>query len=90
MMSAIKELAVGLLASKKFAALVVGLLASLVQIPLIRWAKLPEEQAMSIAGSVSTKIVAAVSAYLIGQGLADQGKEKAKVEAKALAEAKSV
>lgn len=59
-----------LLKSKKFQALVVGLLVLLVQqyIPGLDEAK-------------TTEVVALIVAYIIGQGLADFGKEKAKVEA---------
>jgi len=38
---------------------------------------LPEEQ----AADLSTKLVALVASYMIGQGVADHGKEAAKIEA---------
>lgn len=55
--------------SKKFQALLVGLIVLLLQqyIPGVDEAK-------------ATEIVALVVAYIIGQGLADFGKEKAKLE----------
>ncbi len=73
MVEAIKEMLKGLAGSKKFAALVAGLLATL----LVSKLGLPEEQ----AADLSTKLVALVASYMIGQGVADHGKEAAKIEA---------
>ncbi len=75
MKDALKTLATGLLRSKKFAALVTGLLVMLAVYPLTRWAGMDEAGAKEIALPLATKIVAMVSAYLIGQGAADFGKE---------------
>ncbi len=60
--------------SKKARALIVGLLA-LAIIPL--GAKI----GMDVDKELIEKGVVLISAYLLGQGLADLGKEKAKVEA---------
>ena len=78
MSSALKSLATGLLGSRKAAALLVGLLATLLQIPLIQWLDMPQEKAVELATTISTQIVALVSAYIVGQGVADHGKEKVK------------
>lgn len=59
-----------LLKSKKFQALLVGLLVLLVQ-----------QYIPGLDETKATEVVALVVAYIIGQGLADFGKEKAKVEA---------
>lgn len=64
-----KELAKSLLGSKKFVAMLVGLLAV-----LLTRIGLDEE----MSKDVSLKVMAIVSAYLVGQGMADVGKEAAK------------
>ena len=40
----------------------------------------PEDQAHELSAGASVKVTAMVSAYVLGQGVADLGKEKAKVE----------
>jgi len=72
-----------LLGSKKFIALLVGLLASVITPLLISQIGMDPAEATAFAAGVSTKIAAMVSAYMVGQGLADNGKEKAKIEAAA-------
>jgi uncharacterized protein involved in cysteine biosynthesis len=61
---------VDILKSKKFQALLVGLIVVIVQqyIP-----GLDETKALEVVGLIS--------AYILGQGFADWGKEKAKIEA---------
>jgi hypothetical protein len=66
------ELLRDLTRSKKFASLVLGVVAS-------AGARLGLDAAT--AESVSQAIVALVGCYLVGQGVADHGKERAKVEA---------
>lgn len=61
-----------LLKSKKFQALLVGLIVLLLQ----QW--IP-----GINETQATEVVALIVAYIIGQGLADLGKEKALVDAAA-------
>lgn len=75
-----KELVGKALGSKKFVAMLVGIAAEFAAVKL----GLPEEQ---LAG-LMTDIAAIVSAYCVGQGVADHGKEKALVEAEAAASAK--
>ena len=71
-MKIVLEVLRGLLGSKKFVAMIVGLIATLVA--KIGW-DVPEE---TIA-----KVVALIASYIIGQGVADAGKERAKIEAAA-------
>ena len=59
-----------LLASKKFLATLVGILSIL--IGKIGW-NVPDE--------TLTQLVALVASFVVGQGIADFGKEKAKIEA---------
>lgn len=59
-----------LLKSKKFQALLVGLIVLLLQ----QW--IP-----GVNETQATEVVALIVAYIIGQGLADLGKEKALVDA---------
>ena len=80
MSEAVKGLLVALLGSKKFAALLIGLLVTLLAYPLTRWAGVDELGAKEIALPIATLVVTQVSAYLVGQGIADHGKEKAKIE----------
>ena len=61
-----------LLKSKKFQALLVGLIVLLLQ----QW--IP-----GVNETQATEVVALIVAYIIGQGLADLGKEKALVDAAA-------
>lgn len=65
-----------LLQSKKFTALVLGAVANLAAFGAAK-VGLSEEQALS----ASTHISGLVGAYILGQGVADAGKEKAKIEA---------
>jgi Na+/melibiose symporter-like transporter len=83
MKDSLKQLAKGLLGSKKVAALLVGMLAALAQIPLIKWLGMPEEQATSLATTVSAMVVGLAATYILGQSAADLGKEAAKIEADA-------
>ncbi len=76
MNDALKTLLTGLLSSKKAAALLVGLVATLLQVPLIQWLDMPQEEAVALATKVSTQIVALIGAYMIGQGVADVNKGK--------------
>ena len=70
-MGIIKKLLGDLIESKKFRTFIIGALAGLA-------AKLglPEEHAMTVAGAVW----GLAGTFIIGQGVADIGKEKAKVE----------
>jgi hypothetical protein len=69
-----------LLSSKKFAAMIVGMLSVMFAYPLSRWFGMDEAQAAEWSAAASTKAVALASAYCVGQGVADHGKEKAKQE----------
>ena len=68
-MSILKKLILETLASKKFLATVIGVLVSTAGKSL----GLPEETII--------QIVASISAYVIGQGIADNGKAAAKIKA---------
>lgn len=81
MLEILKGLAVSVASSRKAAALLLGLLTTIIALPLIKWLGVPEAQATEQAGLIAGLIAAQVSAYLIGQGVADHGKEKAKAEA---------
>lgn len=72
MIAAARALLASLLASKKFVALVGGGLSALA----VRKLGLEPE----VAAKLSEQLVALVAAYLVGQGLADLGKEARKVE----------
>lgn len=80
----VKDLAGELLASKKFMGMCVGLLAT-AALGLSNKFNLgiSEEQAAGLA----TKALGVVSSYLLGQGLADHGKEAAAIKAEAAAPA---
>ena len=78
MKKAAKGLAASLFTSKKFVALLVGLLVTLATYPMVRWAGMGEEEAAKIALPIITKVVILVTGYLGGQGLADFGKEAKK------------
>ena len=80
MKDAAMELLKGLLKSKKFAALLAGLLVLVAVYPLTRWAGMSEAEAKEFAEPLALKAVAMVSAYLISQGVADHGKEAKKLE----------
>ena len=69
-----------MLTSKKFAAMCSGMLSVALAYPLSRWFGMDEAQAAEWSAAASAKVVALVSAYCVGQGVADHGKEKAKVE----------
>ena len=79
MIKLLKNLGAELLGSKKFAALMVGLLATGLSYPLTRFAGMDEISALELSTALSGKVVLLVGAYLAGQGLADFGKEKAKL-----------
>lgn len=64
-----------LLASKKFAALALGLVTSVLTLPLVKWAGLPLEEAKPMAEHAAQLVMA----YLVAQGVADHGKEAKKV-----------
>lgn len=72
-----KQIAITLLSSKKFLALLVTLLV------LVATRKLGLDEAT--ATELAREIVALAAAYMVGQGVADHGKEAAKVEAEAKA-----
>lgn len=69
-MSTVKNLIAWLFASKKVAALLAGL--------LLLGAK---RLGLDIAGAEIEEALALLGAYLVGQGIADAGKERAKIEA---------
>lgn len=71
--AALKKMLMGLAGSKKFGIMIVGILSTLMV------HKLGFDEAM--ATEVSTQIVGLAAAALVGQGVADLGKEKAKIEA---------
>lgn len=73
-MEAIKDLLKSLLGSKKFLALLAGLIVWLV-------AKLGG----NISEASVLELLGFLAAYILGQGIADAGKEKVKEEAKAIA-----
>ena len=60
----------GLLASKKFVAMIVGLIVIIVG-----------KLGLNLDPEAVTKVVGLIMAYIVGQGIADNGKEAAKVEA---------
>ncbi len=64
------EIISSLLSSKKFVAMLAGLIVTLTA--KIGW---------NIDETTITQAVALIGTYIAGQGLADMGKEKAKVEA---------
>ena len=78
MMESLKDLLAGLLASKKFAAFAASLFAMLL---VSLSSKLGLDISPDQADAMSLKVVALGSAYLIGQGVADHGKEAALVNA---------
>lgn len=84
----IKSTAAELAGSKKATALLIALLVTLLQIPLIKLLDMPQEQAIELATTASTLIVGAASAYILAQGVADHGKEAAKIDAQAKAPGK--
>jgi len=77
---AVTQVLVGLLGSKKFVALCVGLLVIAAVYPLVRWCGMSEAEAKEFAEPAMTKIMALVSAYMLAQGGADFGKGKALAE----------
>lgn len=79
MMSTVKELLVALLGSKKFVAFLVSLAVMLITALSGKLGLgVSEEQ----ANEISLKVVGLASPYLLGQGIADHGKEAAKEAAK--------
>jgi hypothetical protein len=69
-MTVVKKLIAWLLASKKVTALLAGL--------LLLGAK---RLGLDIAGAEIEEALALLGAYLVGQGIADAGKERAKIDA---------
>lgn len=65
-----KKVFVDLLTSKKFVALLAGLVTIIVNAVF----------GLQLREDVVLSITAMVSAYLVGQGVADAGKERAKIE----------
>lgn len=63
-----------LFSRKKFLVSLTGVLA---EVFVFAFSGLPEETAATLGGY----IVAIVSSYVLGQGIADHGKERAKIEA---------
>lgn len=80
-MKFVKEIGGALLGSKKFVGLLTGLLVGGVGMAAARFGLDPAE-AKEVTGELLTLVVPLVSSYLVGQGLADVGKEGAKVAAK--------
>jgi len=70
MLQAIKSLLGELLSSKKFLVLVAGLLTVLAG-----------RLGLDLDEETSNRIVAMIVAYLVGQGLADVGKSRARIDA---------
>lgn len=64
-----------LLASKKFAALAIGLLSTVISLPLVKFMGLPLEEAKPMAEHAAQLVMA----YMVAQGMADHGKEAKKV-----------
>lgn len=74
----VKELLVALLGSKKFVAFLVSLVVMLVTAISGKFGLgITDEQ----ANDLSLKVVGLASSYLVGQGIADHGKEAARVQA---------
>ncbi len=75
-MEKLKEMAIGAISSKKFWAMISAVGTALAN-----------DTVPGIAMSPMTTglIIAALSAYMVGQGIADNGKEKAKIETEAQA-----
>lgn len=76
MLDVIKALAKNAFSSRKFLALIVGLLAVLLSLALVKWLGLEHEEALQLSTTVAASIVGLVGSYLVGQGVADHGKEK--------------
>lgn len=81
MADAINSVLVALAGSKKAMALFVGLLTTLLSLPLVKLLGLPPEEAGKQAATIASLIAAQVAAYLLGQGVADHGKEAEKAKA---------
>lgn len=79
MSAAVKTILLELLGSKKFSALLLGLMVTCVSYPLTRWAGLEEASAVELATTISTAAMGLVSAYMLAQGGADFGKEAKKI-----------
>jgi len=78
MLEALKGMLVGLLGSKKFGMLIIGMVATaLISVSAHLGLDLPKEEAQALA----TKLVILVGSAIGAQGIADLGKEKAKIEA---------
>lgn len=71
-----KAMLAEMVTSKKFHTLIAGVATVLSQDPVPGFA---------MADATVTKIVALIIGYLVAQGWADSGKERAKIEAKAVA-----
>ena len=76
-MDLVKEL----LRSKKFIALLVGVFATAATHILVNHIGMDPAEAKVLATEISTKVSGLVGAYIVSQGIADFGKEKAKVVA---------
>lgn len=74
--SLVKDLFKDLIRSKKFAALFAGIVANLAVLGSSKFG-ISEEMATDVA----TKVTGLVATYVLGQGIADAGKEKSRVEA---------
>lgn len=74
-----KALLQSALSSKKALATLVGLLVVVLSYPMTRWFGFDEAHAAEVAGPIASKAVALVASYVVGQGLADVGKEAKKV-----------
>lgn len=81
MNEAVKGVLIGLLGSKKFMALLLGLLVTAVTYPLVNWLGLEAEAAAEAAKAIATSVMGLVSAYMLSQGFADHGKEAKKTTA---------
>lgn len=80
MKDALKKVALGLLGSKKFMATAAGFLVTVAAYPLIRWAGLEQAQALELVKPIVGGIVTLVGFVVAAQGVADHGKERAKIE----------
>lgn len=64
-----KKVLLSLISSKKFIAMIVGLILTMLA-----------KANIGLSEASVTEIVALIMSYIVGQGIADHGKEKAKIE----------
>lgn len=84
--SPVRQVLASVLTSRKALATITGVLITLAAYPLTRWAGMEPEAAIALTTGVVPWVVGLLVAFVLGQGVADHGKEALLVKGRLAAE----